>query len=153
MIKIYLAAPIVDIPPIWRKKIQDVKRWCRSDEELECYFPDENGVPNAWGMSMNEWARCIFTMDVVAIDKADWVIVCDFGRKNTAGTSWEAGYAFGKDKKILIIYMNEDDDDYSVMLNGCSSNAVSFYDLADQPIISSFLYERGKAANNNVKFN
>lgn len=51
------------------------------------YNPAEHGVPNAWGMNMTEWSRCIFTLDVVAIDNADWIVVCDFGRSGTAGTA------------------------------------------------------------------
>lgn len=126
--KIYLAAPIVKIPEDWKEKIANVKKaFVESVHNFYVYDPVDHGVPNAWGMSMEEWSKCIFALDVVAIDDCDWVVVCDFGRQMTSGTSWEAGYAFGKGKKILIIRMNEEDaTDYSVMMNGCSANAMSY---------------------------
>lgn len=129
--KIYLAAPIVKIPEDWKEKIANVKKaFVKSDHNFYVYDPVDHGVPNAWGMSMEEWSKCIFALDVVAIDDCDWVVVCDFGRQMTSGTSWEAGYAFGKGKKILIIRMNEEDTtDYSVMMNGCSANAMSYSDF------------------------
>lgn len=160
--KIYLAAPIVNISKDWKEKIANVKKaFVESVHSFYVYDPVDHGVPNAWGMSMEEWSKCIFALDVVAIDDCDWVVVCDFGRQMTSGTSWEAGYAFGKGKKILIIRMNEEDTtDYSVMMNGCSANAMSYsefmkithsctIDTVEEKFVSlnfydCILYERGR---------
>jgi len=160
--KIYLAAPIVNISKDWKEKIANVKKaFVESVHNFYVYDPVDHGVPNAWGMTMEEWSKCIFALDVVAIDDCDWVVVCDFGRQMTSGTSWEAGYAFGKGKKILIIRMNEEDaTDYSVMMNGCSANAMSYsefmkithsciIDTVEEKSVSlnfydCILYERGR---------
>lgn len=144
--KIYLAAPIVNIPDEWKTRIEEVYRM------LDCifydvYYPAKHGVPNAWGMSMEEWSKCIFALDVVAINNSDWVVVCDFGRENTAGTAWEAGYAFGVGKKILVIKMAEDGKNYSVMMNGGSSNSISykeFINLKDKENVFKLFVERGR---------
>lgn len=149
MINIYLAAPIVGLSDETILEIEKIKQKFRVLNGrclIGYYDPKEHQVPNAWGMSMSEWARCIFALDVVAIDNADWVVVCDYGRKGTAGTAWEAGYAFGKDKKILIIEMSETDTDYSVMMRGCCSNYCTKEEFIGAPIdeISKFFVERGR---------
>lgn len=130
-LKLYIAAPIVNISDSWKAKINCVIN-CFKDVGISVYNPAEHGVPNAWGMTMTEWSKCIFALDIVAIDNCDWVVVCDFGRDGTAGTAFEAGYAFGKNKKVLLIYMNDDKTNYSVMMNGCCSNSTSYDDLLSQ---------------------
>ena len=145
-IKIYLAAPIVGISDDWKNKIATVRQILKYTFK-NVYDPSEHGVSNAWGMTMEEWSKCIFALDVVAIDNCDWVVVCDFGRDNTAGTAWEVGYAFGKEKKILIIKMADDSTNYSVMMNGCSSNSISFEKFINQKAfddISNLFVERGR---------
>lgn len=118
-----------------------------NSDDVSVYDPVEHGVPNAWGMTMNEWARCIFALDVVAIDDSDWVVVCDFGRQGTAGTAWECGYAFAKGKKVLIIQMNAVDQDYSVMMHGCSTNYCTFEEFVGHNVgdlIQDLFIEAGK---------
>ena len=148
-IKVYLAAPVVGVSDdviIELEKIKHVLRTLDKRGKIELYDPKKHGVPNAWGMSMSEWARCIFTLDVVAIDNADWIVVCDYGRKGTAGTAWEAGYAFGKGKKVLIIEMAKTDTDYSVMMRGCSSNYITKERFISVTIDKAmeFFVERGR---------
>ena len=149
MLKVYLAAPIVGADEVVTFEVGQVKgvfKFFENNNEMELYDPKEHGVPNAWGMSMSEWARCIFALDVVAIDNADWVVVCDYGRKGTAGTAWEAGYAFGKGKKVLIIEMADEDTDYSVMMRGCCANYISlneFLNLSVKDTMKLFV-ERGR---------
>ena len=152
MINVYIAAPIVGLQPEIEQEINEIKHvFSEMDKhgKISFYDPKEHGVPNAWGMSMSEWARCIFTLDVVAIDNADWVVVCDYGRNGTAGTAWEAGYAFGKGKKVVIIEMAETDADYSVMMRGCCSNYITkkdfrFLSTSYDNLINTLFVERGR---------
>lgn len=158
MINVYIAAPIVGLNDETTLEINSIKQTFRNMQEhgyIEFYDPKAHGVPNAWGMSMSEWAHCIFTLDVVAIDRADWVVVCDYGRQGTAGTAWEAGYAFGKGKKIVIIEMAETDADYSVMMRGCCANYISkkdfkFLGTSYQRILDELFIERGRLAQKEV---
>ena len=155
MIKVYFAAPIVGVADKVKKEIDEIRNMFKSVEghdTLSFYDPKEHGVPNAWGMSISEWARCIFALDVVAIDNSDWVVVCDYGRKGTAGTAWECGYAFGKGKKVLIIEMEEEETDYSVMMRGCCANYISkkdFFDISYNYFMNLFV-ERGRLAQKEV---
>ena len=146
-IKVYIAAPIVGVSDEMTEEINQVKDILQKQVDLEIYDPKQHGVPNAWGLSMGEWARCIFALDVVAIDNSDWVVVCDYGRKGTAGTAWEAGYAFGKGKKVLIIEMAPEKSDYSVMIRGCSSNYVTkeyLFTMNKEELIDRLFVERGR---------
>lgn len=155
MIKVYFAAPIVGVTDKAKEEINEIRRTFEilaEDGKLSFYDPKAHGVPNAWGMSISEWARCIFALDVVAIDNSDWVVVCDYGRKGTAGTAWECGYAFGRGKKVLIIEMEEEETDYSVMMRGCCANYISkkdFFDTGYNYFMNLFV-ERGRLEQKEV---
>lgn len=158
--KVYLAAPIVGLSEEVKKKIELVK-FTMTQNHIDVYDPSENGVPNAWGMSQDEWARAIFALDVRAIDKCDWLVCCDFGRskptggasRGASGTAWECGYAFGIKKKVLIIHMDEEND-YSVMLRGGSTNYCTYTDfIGMENIEEEFFVERGRVATKDMVFN
>ena len=148
---VYLAAPIVGVDEDIKSEkqyIKDVLEACK----LTVYDPSApgNGTPNSWGMSMDEWARSIFSLDVRALDRCDWVVCLDYGRNCTAGTAWEVGYAFGIGKKILIIEM-DNDQHYSVMMRGCSANYCKLKDFVNTPtseVTNKWFVERGRVGSN-----
>lgn len=129
------------------------------DDYPEVYRPGKHQVPNAWGIDMATWGQCVFTMDVVAIDECDWMVLADYGRQATAGTSWEAGYAFAKGVKILVVQMPGVEES-SLMTQGCAANICKYedfvsgvdYDGKDWKIdyaiwgtkFEKFFYERGR---------
>lgn len=147
MIKVYLAGPVVA-----EKEITDgvdtvcaiLRRW---GSDVEVYRPCEHRVPNAWGISQESWAQCVFTMDVLAIDECDWVVACDFGRQHAAmGTAWECGYAFAKGKRILVVTMPGVDES-SLMLEGCASCVWDIPGMRQCKEPSELFYERGREKN------
>lgn len=79
----------------------------------------------------------VFANDVTAIQAADIVVVLSYGRESTAGTNWEAGYAFGIYKTIILVEMT--DEIMSLMVaNGRYATVkglegLSNYDWADFP--------------------
>ena len=151
--KIYLAAPIVGIPEKVSEKINNVKAILNELEvtwEVMVHDPSKQKVPNSRWMSIQEWARCIFTLDVLAINSCDWTVVCDFGRDGTAWTARECGYAFAKNKNVLIIHMYDNEQDYSVMMRGCSANYCKYTDFISTPakeVIKKFFIQRWKLQN------
>ena len=140
--KFYLAGPIVTDDTIVKKQMEELEETiermrlpvlhpgeCNMQEDrVELYRPGKHKVPNAWGIDMKTWAQCVFTMDVIAIDKCDWMVLADYGRKATAGTSWEAGYAFAKGVKILVVQMPGVDES-SLMTQGCAANICKYEDF------------------------
>ena len=112
----------------------------------DVYRPGSHKVPNEWGISMETWGQCVFTMDVIAIDEAKWMVVCNFGRKHQGGTSWECGYGFAKGKKILVVNMPGSEKDTSLMITGCAANVVEYNEFMASKDIGELFIERGKLA-------
>lgn len=69
------------------------------------YLPLEHKILNAWDYPNYEWGRMVFENDINAINNSDIVVVLSYGRESTAGTNWEAGYAYGIDKPVIIVEM------------------------------------------------
>ena len=103
---VYLAAPFGT--PGSEKRI-NAERACKilHDKGFEIYCPWMVKVPHAWDYPNDEWGLMVFTNDVGAIDAADIVVVLSYGRESTAGTNWEAGYAYGTGKQIIIVEMTD----------------------------------------------
>lgn len=170
--KFYLAGPVV-ADAVIRAQMNDIEKVLknmqlpvlfpgecdRREDFPEVYRPGKHKVPNAWGIDMATWGQCVFTMDVIAIDECDWMVVADYGRQATAGTSWECGYAFAKGVKILVVQMPGVEES-SLMTQGCAANICKYEefisgidcDSADWRIqdaiwdtkFEKFFYERGR---------
>ena len=172
--KIYLAGPVVTKDATIKAQMYALETalqeigsvWVNDYEDrIEIYRPGQHKVPNEWGIDMEMWGQCVFTMDVVAIDECDWMVLADYGRHATAGTSWEAGYAFAKGKKILVIRMPGVDES-SVMTQGCASNVCDYNEFMagnahidhkslelQRTRFERFFYERGRKAANKIVLN
>ena len=94
--KIYLAGPVVADDGV--KSLVSAVYDKLSGTFDTIYRPGLHKVPNEWGITMQMWGQCVFTMDVLAIDDCDWVVLCNFGRSGaSAGTAWECGIRKGKE--------------------------------------------------------
>lgn len=74
---------------------------------FEVYDPSEHQIAHAWEYPNREWGLMVFQADIQAIQESDYVVVLSYGRESTAGTNWEAGYAFGLGKKIILVEMTD----------------------------------------------
>lgn len=72
---------------------------------IETYLPLEHKVKDAWDLPNYKWGEEVFKADIKAINRADTVIVLSYGRMASAGTSWEAGYAYGIGKRVIVVEM------------------------------------------------
>ena len=80
----------------------------------------------------------VFAADLAHLEEADIIISLNYGRLDpTAGTAWECGYAFAKEKKIIMVEMS--DEPMSLMCsNGCYArvkglSGINHYDLLNLP--------------------
>lgn len=73
----------------------------------EVYLPLEHKIINAWDYPNYQWGKMVFDNDVKAINNCDIVVVLSYGRESTAGTNWEAGYAWGIGKNVIVVEMPE----------------------------------------------
>lgn len=76
------------------------------DKNNSVFCPWEYKVPQAWEYPNSEWGLMVFMNDIKAIDSYDIVIMLSYGRNSTAGTNWEAGYAFRTNKKVIVVEMD-----------------------------------------------
>ena len=149
--KFYLAAPVVTDEKTKALIDRVYEVLCDAKGAENIYRPGLHKVPNAWGITMDTWGQCVFTMDVVAIDQAEWIVLCNFGRNGlTTGTAWECGYAFAKEKKILVIDMPEVTES-SLMVTGCAANRVKYVDFISSSFsMDKVFVERGRLAAEQV---
>lgn len=107
MLKIYLAAPFGEVGSIKRKNAESAKL-ILSEKGFDVHCPWETVIPHAWDYPNDEWGAMVFACDVDAINRANIVVVLSYGRESTAGTNWEAGYAFGIGKKVVVVEMTNE---------------------------------------------
>lgn len=118
--KAYIAAPVVGVSADQKAQIIEVMREALRRFADDVYLPWELKIPNAWNMPLEQWARCVFTQDVLQLDECDWVVVCDYGRRSSSGTAWEAGYAFAKGKSVIVVTMPGVQEVSLMVYNGCT---------------------------------
>ena len=75
------------------------------EKGIETYLPLEHKIENAWDFPNFEWGKKVFDADIRAINQSDTVVVLSYGRIASAGTSWEAGYAYGIGKRVILVEM------------------------------------------------
>lgn len=68
-------------------------------------LPLEHKFPDAYDMPNHEWGKAVFDYDIQTINSCDFVICLSYGRQSSAGTNWEAGYANGINKPVLVVEM------------------------------------------------
>lgn len=130
MTKVYLAAPFGELKSDKRVNAESALE-ILTNQGFEVYAPWKYKIPHAWDYENNEWAQMVFMNDVKALDDSDFVVVLSYGRiDTTSGTNWEAGYAFGIGKKILLVEMT--DHTMSLMVaNGRYATVVGLTGLAN----------------------
>lgn len=102
--KIYLASSLQDSR---RKEAKDALEILQSKGH-DVYFPLDHKIHNAWDYPNPEWGLMVFQSDLSAIQACDVVVVLSHGREeSTAGVDWEAGFAFGIGKKVIIVEMTD----------------------------------------------
>lgn len=87
----------------------------------EYYLPHQLTIPNAWDISLEEWAKAVYDRDMQALNKADMVIFISFGKENNAGAVWEIGYVTGQNsmrsyRQTRIICVKMTDEPESLMV-------------------------------------
>ncbi len=100
-IKVYVACPM---NPGHRESEERVVKALRL-RGYNVYFPAEFKVPDAWSLPNPEWGKAVFDKDMEELDMADVVVLLYYGQETATGSIWEAGYAYGKGKKVILVEM------------------------------------------------
>lgn len=102
---------------------------------IDVYLPLEHKVPDAWGLPNHEWGAAVYRADLRAIRNSDTVVVLSYGRLGSAGTAWEAGYAFGIGKRVLLVEMPGVELMSLMMANGRTATLRGLEELAQYDFI------------------
>lgn len=125
MVKVYLAGSCSSDQ---RTMMQRIAAKLRSESYI-VYCPFELKIPDAWSMSQEAWSKKVFDKDLEALNECDVFLMITSGRNSTAGTNWEQGYAYAKDKKIVVMQYT---DDNTSLMTFCGSNvffSTNLYDI------------------------
>lgn len=120
-LKIYLAAsfafPDKELSEQRKEYIKEAAENLRK-RGFDVFVPHEHKIPNGEEMSNVIWGCAVQQMDKEQLKNADWVVLLSFGKfGNNAGVAWEAGYAAGLGKKILVVKMNNDIESMMMWFN------------------------------------
>ena len=135
--KIYLATPVGDPTDIGIRTNAKRAYEILTKKGYDVYAPWMMKIPHAWDYPNKDWGLMVFTVDIQYLEECDAVVVLSYGRYSTAGTAWEQGYAYARNKKILVVEMN--DSIQSIMIaNGCNASVkgligLNNYDLDKFP--------------------
>lgn len=125
--KVYLASPFFNREEnIVYHNVIDI---LRNQEGIDLFVPKEHTIPNAWDLSNRVWAENVFAVDLLALQKAEVVVVLNFGMYSDSGTAWECGYAYALGKKVVNVCIGGDDKAFSLMMLNGTNCVVSLYDL------------------------
>lgn len=106
------------------------------------YLPHQLKIPNAWDISLEEWARKVYEHDIKALDAADLVLFISYGKENNSGSVWECGYAYAKNIPVVVIKMTDDTE--SLMISNTAraiirEEDINSYDFINLPAIKTEL--------------
>ena len=125
--KVYLASPFFNDNET--KYYNQIINKIRSQENIDLFVPREHTIPNAWDLSNRVWAENVFAVDLLALQKADVVVVLNWGLYSDSGTAWECGYAYAMNKTIINIVLGEIDEPYSIMMLNGGNHTMTFADF------------------------
>ena len=126
--KVYLASPFFNETEI--NIYEKVIALLREEKDIDLFVPREHTIPNGWEMPNHQWAENVFAVDLLALQKADIVVVLNHGLYSDSGTAWECGYAYALNKKIVNIIVGKWEEEYSLMMLNGSTFTVPLDTLA-----------------------
>ena len=135
--KVYLASPFFN-----DAELKNVKRTEKIliDKGFDLFSPRKIEVSKE-KYSNDIWANKIFEKDREAIKVSDIVVALYYGMYTDTGTAWEIGFAYGVNKEVLVVCMNEDDDQSLMVINGASDTILGL-DALEQYDFEALLSHR-----------
>lgn len=114
--RIYLASPIFTETEL--KNIRNTEALLRGKGH-QVFSPSENDF-SEYPVGTNAWSTYVFNIDRKYIDWADCVVMLYYGAFSDSGTAWEAGYAYGTNKPVVVVHCGEDSN--LMVHEGCHTN-------------------------------
>lgn len=105
-----------------------------SNPHADFYSPQDFTIKGAWDYPNHEWADKIRAHDIEELDAADTVIGILYGDdKADNGTAYEIGYAAARKKNIILVLVNPNLHEFSLMFKD-SWTTIYAYDSENEII-------------------
>lgn len=119
--KIYLACSFAFQDVKLREKRQHIiekyTRHLRS-RGFNVFVPHEHKIDPDNEMPNYLWSKTVQQMDVKNLCNSDYVVLLTFGKTgNNGGVCWEAGYAYGIGKPLIIVKENKKVESFMMMFS------------------------------------
>lgn len=116
---VYIASPFFSEEELNNVKLVEK---ILSDRKIDFFSPRQHEMRG----DLQKLAPQIFELDKKMIDKSDCVLVLYYGVYSDSGTAWECGYAYAKDKAVIICHLGKD---ANIMVHKGSDTNISIDDL------------------------
>ena len=121
--KIYLSSPFFNEEEILNmRSTQKILQ----ERGFDLVVPMDIIIPNT---NEVEWAGKMFEADKQGINDSDVVVLLYYGLYSDSGTAWECGYAFAKNKPVVVVHCNSTQKNNLMVVFGASANLASIEDL------------------------
>ena len=117
--KIYLSSPFFN-----QEEIDNMRQAQKilENRDFDVFVPMDIIIPNT---NEVEWAEKMFDADKAGIDKCDVVVLLYYGLYSDSGTAWECGYAFAKNKPVVVVHCQNTQKNNLMVVFGASANVES----------------------------
>lgn len=127
--KIYLASPFFNDYEIQCVEHAEKILFSRG---FHVFSPRLNEVRDEITANQAWWSKETFMNDRRFIDWADVVVMLYHGSYSDSGTAWEAGYAYGTHKPVVVVHVGKDKENGSnLMVHEGSHTNITLEELAD----------------------
>ena len=123
---VYLASPFFD--DVELKTIKEAEETLLSREGIELFSPRLH--ENREERHKEGWSLSTFENDRRMIDACDAVVMLYYGNYSDSGTAWEAGYAFGSHKPVVVVHVDGGDGMSNLMIHESAHANISMDELA-----------------------
>lgn len=104
MKRVYLASPFFN--EVELSEVKEIAEILKS-KGLEVFEPMLNQMEGLEA-GTRHWSIETFRNDVKFIDWAEVVVMVYWGNYSDSGTAWEAGYAYGTQKPVIVVHAGLD---------------------------------------------
>lgn len=121
--KIYLSSPFFN-----QEEIDNMRQAQKilENRDFDVFVPMDILIQNT---NETQWAEQMFQADKTGIDECDVVVLLYYGLYSDSGTAWECGYAFAKNKPVVVVHCQNTQKNNLMVVFGAAANLENIDEL------------------------
>ena len=121
--KIYLSSPFFN-----QEEIDNMRQAQKilENRDFDVFVPMDILIQNT---NETQWAEQMFQADKTGIDECDLVVLLYYGLYSDSGTAWECGYAFAKNKPVVVVHCQNTQKNNLMVVFGAAANLENIDEL------------------------